>query len=433
MRPAYDAALARLARLGADDRRDRHRAVLRDRAAALRRAVGRRAHDHGALAAWRRTRTPSIRSRARSSCAGLRPTAIDAFAAFYKLEELRWIASAHLPPGRCTGAADGADGLIDQAGVGRPDPAQQPARHLHQFRQSARSLRPGAAGGDDAQTGLPFGITLLAPGGADAMLAEIGRVFHADTQLPLGALKEPQPALAATAESAAARRSRRSPSSARISPACRSTANCASSAAGCWRRRRPRRTTGCMRSAAATRPKPGLLRVDAGQGRGDRDRDLGAAGRSVRPFRRRGAAAAVHRHDRAARRPQRQGLPGRSRRHRRRARYLGLRRLARVSRAGESAGYNPLKSSPDIMLVFVAHGVDDGVAWRAAARGSGRRARSPPPRDRARHAISPAARECGTGRGGTAARARASPASYRRDSGCVRRHRCRCESASLTS
>ena len=35
----------------------------------------------------------------------------------------------------------------------------------------------------------------MAPGGADARLAEIGRVFHADTALPLGALKVAQPAL----------------------------------------------------------------------------------------------------------------------------------------------------------------------------------------------------------------------------------------------
>ena len=40
---------------------------------------------------------------------------------------------------------------------------------------------------------VPFGITLLAPGGEDARLAEIGRVFHADTGLPLGALKVAQP------------------------------------------------------------------------------------------------------------------------------------------------------------------------------------------------------------------------------------------------
>ncbi|MER8401969.1 allophanate hydrolase [Mesorhizobium sp. M1348] len=34
--------------------------------------------------------------------------------------------------------------------------------------------------------GIPFGITLLAPGGRDANLASIGRVFHADTKLTVG-------------------------------------------------------------------------------------------------------------------------------------------------------------------------------------------------------------------------------------------------------
>jgi allophanate hydrolase len=34
--------------------------------------------------------------------------------------------------------------------------------------------------------GIPFGITLLAPAGRDAELASIGRVFHADTKLPIG-------------------------------------------------------------------------------------------------------------------------------------------------------------------------------------------------------------------------------------------------------
>jgi len=45
---------------------------------------------------------------------------------------------------------------------------------------------------DDA----PFGITLLAPAGRDAMLASIGRVFHADTGLPVGALGVAQSPLA---------------------------------------------------------------------------------------------------------------------------------------------------------------------------------------------------------------------------------------------
>ena len=35
--------------------------------------------------------------------------------------------------------------------------------------------------------GIPFGITLLAPAGCDALLASIGRVFHADTKLTVGA------------------------------------------------------------------------------------------------------------------------------------------------------------------------------------------------------------------------------------------------------
>src|SRR6266852_6500486 len=44
---------------------------------------------------------------------------------------------------------------------------------------------------------IPFGITLLAPAGKDAMLASIGRVFHADTALRIGAKGLSQPPLAA--------------------------------------------------------------------------------------------------------------------------------------------------------------------------------------------------------------------------------------------
>jgi allophanate hydrolase len=44
--------------------------------------------------------------------------------------------------------------------------------------------------------GTPFGITLLAPAGHDAMLASIGRAFHAQTGLALGALGLAQPPLA---------------------------------------------------------------------------------------------------------------------------------------------------------------------------------------------------------------------------------------------
>ena len=72
--------------------------------------------------------------------------------------------------------------------------------------------------------GIPFGVTVLAPGGSDALLASLGRVFHADTGLPLGATGKSQPPLAPS--SAAPRRARsRLRSSARTCPACRSTAN----------------------------------------------------------------------------------------------------------------------------------------------------------------------------------------------------------------
>ncbi|MGJ4971360.1 allophanate hydrolase [Bradyrhizobium sp. HKCCYLRH1073] len=44
--------------------------------------------------------------------------------------------------------------------------------------------------------GVPFGITLLAPAGRDAALASLGRAFHADTALPVGAKPVPLPPLA---------------------------------------------------------------------------------------------------------------------------------------------------------------------------------------------------------------------------------------------
>jgi allophanate hydrolase len=51
--------------------------------------------------------------------------------------------------------------------------------------------------------GTPFGVTLIAPAGCDAALASIGRAFHADTALPLGATGTAQPLLAASAPRAA--------------------------------------------------------------------------------------------------------------------------------------------------------------------------------------------------------------------------------------
>jgi allophanate hydrolase len=52
--------------------------------------------------------------------------------------------------------------------------------------------------------GIPFGITLLAPAGQDALLASIGRIFHADTALTIGARSLAQPPLAPLPPRAAA-------------------------------------------------------------------------------------------------------------------------------------------------------------------------------------------------------------------------------------
>ena len=131
---------------------------------------------------------------------GLRPTAIDAFAAFYKLEELRRV-------------ADHTFRVIDVLALPTAptvytvkqvlaDPIQLNSR-LGTYTNFVNLLDLCGLALPAAMTdaGVPFGITLLAPGGADARLAEIGRVFHADTALPLGALKEPQPPLAPLAKS----------------------------------------------------------------------------------------------------------------------------------------------------------------------------------------------------------------------------------------
>jgi allophanate hydrolase len=125
---------------------------------------------------------------------GARPTAVDAFAAFYKLKELQRVRDhvfrqidALLLPTMPTvytveqvlanpvelnsrlGTYTNFVNLLDLCGLALP-----------------ASMRPDGA---------PFGVTLLAPAGHDAMLASIGRVFHADTGLPLGALGLPHPPL----------------------------------------------------------------------------------------------------------------------------------------------------------------------------------------------------------------------------------------------
>jgi allophanate hydrolase len=125
---------------------------------------------------------------------GARPNAIAAFKAFYRLEELRRTA------GHVFGRVDllalpTAPTLYTVEQV-LADPVQLNSR-LGAYTNFVNLLDlcglavPAALHG--AQ---PFGITLLAPGGGDALIASVGRRFHADTALPLGALGVAPPALA---------------------------------------------------------------------------------------------------------------------------------------------------------------------------------------------------------------------------------------------
>jgi allophanate hydrolase len=126
---------------------------------------------------------------------GLRPTAIDAFTAFYELQELRRVAE-HTFAQIDALALPTAPTAYTVAQL-LADPIQLNSR-LGTYTNFVNLLDlcglalPAAI----TEAGIPFGITLLAPGGEDAKLAGIGAAFHADTRLPLGALKTPQPASA---------------------------------------------------------------------------------------------------------------------------------------------------------------------------------------------------------------------------------------------
>ncbi|MBS0534739.1 MAG: allophanate hydrolase [Proteobacteria bacterium] len=137
------------------------------------------------------------------SVAGLRPTAMDAFAAFYKLERLRRVSDyifAHQVDALALPTAP-THYSVKQV---LADPITLNSR-LGTYTNFVNllDLCGLALPASLTSNGMPFGITFLAPGGQDARLASIGRVFHADTQLPLGAIKAPQPKLPALSAEAA--------------------------------------------------------------------------------------------------------------------------------------------------------------------------------------------------------------------------------------
>jgi allophanate hydrolase len=126
---------------------------------------------------------------------GARPSAVDAFSAFYKLEHLRRVRDhvfrqidVLLLPTMPTAYT------VDQV---LADPIQLNSR-LGTYTNFVNLLDlcglalPASMRPD----GIPFGVTVLAPGGSDALLASLGRIFHADTKLPMGATGAAQPPLA---------------------------------------------------------------------------------------------------------------------------------------------------------------------------------------------------------------------------------------------
>jgi allophanate hydrolase len=197
------------------------------------------------------------------TAAGARLTAADTFAALYRLQALRRIAErafAHvdalvLPTAPTVystaqvlanpielnsrlGTYTNFVNLLDLCGLALP-----------------AAIRPD---------GMPFGITLLAPAGHDAQLASIGRVFHADTKLAMGASGLPQPPLADLPAEASGEEIAIAVVGAHLS--------------GMVLNGELKALGGRLLEAAATAPdyklyalattppKPGMLRVDAGKG-----------------------------------------------------------------------------------------------------------------------------------------------------------------------
>ncbi len=128
---------------------------------------------------------------------GARPSAADAFAAFYRLAEMRrtceqlfHTVDAIMLPTIPTAYT------VDQV---LANPIELNSRlglytnFVNLLDLCGLAIPAAITHGD-----IPFGITLLGPAGRDAMLASIGRVLHAGAALPLGALRISQPDLAPT-------------------------------------------------------------------------------------------------------------------------------------------------------------------------------------------------------------------------------------------
>ncbi|HET7257153.1 MAG TPA: allophanate hydrolase, partial [Xanthobacteraceae bacterium] len=189
---AYDAALARLAGLGA---------TLAEIDIEPFYETARLLYD----GPWVAERYISVRSLIASAPEAMHPvtrqiilggahgSAADAFAAFYQLEQLRRVRD-HVFRSIDALALPTVPTVYTVAQV-LADPIGLNSR-LGTYTNFVNLLDLCALAVPASMQATPFGITLLAPAGNDAMLASLGRVFHAGTGLPLGATGTAQPALA---------------------------------------------------------------------------------------------------------------------------------------------------------------------------------------------------------------------------------------------
>jgi len=130
------------------------------------------------------------------TAAGARLTAADTFAALYRLQALRRVAER---------AFTKLDAIVLPTAPTAYSTAQVLANPIELNSRlgtytnfvNLLDLCGLALPAEMRPDGIPFGITLLAPAGRDAQLASIGRVFHADTQLPVGSKSLAQPPLKA--------------------------------------------------------------------------------------------------------------------------------------------------------------------------------------------------------------------------------------------
>ncbi len=123
--------------------------------------------------------------------AGAHRSAADAFAAFYQLEELRRVRDRTFRSVDALALPSAPSIYTIEQVLADPIALNSRLGTYTNFVNllDLSGLAVPAAMRDD---GIPFGITLLAPAGADAALASLGRRFHRATGLPLGALKQDQ-------------------------------------------------------------------------------------------------------------------------------------------------------------------------------------------------------------------------------------------------